>query len=65
MTARWLKTDSCHHCKAQVYLVRTGVDTYKWVTNPKRPSGTWKCNTDRDHPLRSHAPQDALWEGRS
>src|SRR5260221_14396695 len=37
-----LKEAICHACGAKNYLIKDGVDSYKWVTKPKNKN-TWKC----------------------
>jgi hypothetical protein len=53
-----MKTDICKLCGARIYLVKTGVETYKWVTNTEKPNKTWSCKRSIDFPLRSHAPKE-------
>jgi hypothetical protein len=43
-----IKTSSCFHCGTRVHLIKTGLETYKWVTNPKRPSSA-RCRLGTEH----------------
>ena len=50
------KTDVCAICHAQITLVQTGVETWKWVTDPERADMTWCCGYDPEWPVRTHDP---------
>jgi hypothetical protein len=53
-----MKIATCKQCGRPIHLVKTGVTTYKWVTNPAKPNKTWTCSTSIDFPLRAHAPRE-------
>ena len=51
----------CGRCGATIHLVkggadRKGVEWFRWVTNPKRPQDSWKCQPTAEWPVRSHSP---------
>jgi hypothetical protein len=50
------KTDTCAICHSTITLVKTGVDSWKWVTNPAKPKDTWRCGHDPEWPVRGHSP---------
>jgi|KBSMisStandDraft_5_1062788.scaffolds.fasta_scaffold3511166_2 hypothetical protein len=50
---------TCQYCGKPITLVQTGL-THKWVTNPKKPSKSWKCGNDPAFPVRAHSPADAV-----
>jgi hypothetical protein len=49
---------TCDRCGARIHLVKTGISTnaHKWVTDPKKPLASWKCEPTRDFPVLSHKP---------
>ena len=63
------KQSTCRRCGAMIYLVKGGTSRattkkaaetwFRWVTRPDKPGDTWKCQTSREFPLRSHEPRDA------
>jgi hypothetical protein len=48
--------DICERCGATIQLVKTGVNSYKWVTDFSRPLNSWKCRPTADFPVRGHRP---------
>lgn len=54
MTAKPVKTATCHRCGAGIHLIPAG-QHYKWVTNPANAQ-TWHCGNDPRHPVLAHGP---------
>jgi len=51
----------CAHCRQRITLIRIQSDSpnYKWVTDTRKPSDTWKCDPTPEFPVRAHAPAEA------
>lgn len=47
----------CERCDREIHFAKTGVNSYKWVTNPAKPKTSWKCDPTMEYPVRSHAPK--------
>ena len=50
-------TSTCQRCGKTVTFVLTGVNTGKWLVNPKRKQ-EWRCGNDPLHPVLTHLPGD-------